>query len=30
VPFGVGALSRVGGNIWDVFCAYAKIRTWLI
>ena len=28
--FGAGAISRLDGNIWNVFCAHAKVRTWPI
>src|SRR6266478_9287685 len=24
-PFGAGAISGLGANIWNVFCAYAKV-----
>jgi hypothetical protein len=28
--FGAGAISRLDGNIWNVFCAHAKVGAWLI
>jgi hypothetical protein len=27
---GLGGICRLGGNIWNVFCAYAKVATWPI